>query len=381
MTRKRAKTRDGWLVALLDWSTGLPGAEVRMLRADIFETVLLRPLPLLFSGVGLVLISGAAAMLTRTRWALLWCLFDLVMVLARFLVSLRLGRGQSLAEGLARCVVVASVPTFLLFGLGCTASFLIGPAALQMVVTAAMMSLIAGLASRWAALPRLAIATMLAAAAPFGAAVLYVHGAIGALFTVAATTTAALTLQNHSTLVAMLRGSHQARRLSRTDSLTGLANRSGLAAEVARLEAEAAPEQSVAALFVDLDGFKAVNDAYGHAAGDAVLVEVAARLAEEAAPHFVCRLGGDEFVILLLDMGAIEATRTSERLVRRIEQPLIDIAPGPIQVGASIGIATGSIADGALARLLDEADAALYRVKRTGGNGHARFGPAGTPTV
>ncbi|MBK9180388.1 MAG: EAL domain-containing protein [Acidimicrobiales bacterium] len=154
------------------------------------------------------------------------------------------------------------------------------------------------------------------------------------------------------------------------DPLTGLANRSRLEAECQRLlDRRADGAGSVAVLFVDLDTFKSVNDTYGHAAGDALLVAVAARLRRAVRPaDLLARFGGDEFVLLLdhvSDTG--EAVAVAERLHRSLAEP-IPFGEHRIALSASIGVAVAVATDAGTtsAALLRRADAAMYRSKRRG---------------
>lgn len=124
-----------------------------------------------------------------------------------------------------------------------------------------------------------------------------------------------------------------------------------------------------AVLAVDLDDFKAINDTRGHAAGDAVLVEMARRLVDAVRGNdLVVRLGGDEFVVIAVDLRSVaEATALAARLVKAAAVP-IDCADGgpPVQVGASVGVAACPWhAHGATA-LMEAADWALYAAKRAG---------------
>ena len=186
----------------------------------------------------------------------------------------------------------------------------------------------------------------------------------GALqFAVVAAGTAALTLQNHRALVAMFRAERRARALAMTDVLTGLPNRGGL---IARLDGRRGAS-GLAQLFVDMDGFKAVNDRHGHAAGDRVLVEAAVRLAAIAAPHFTCRLGGDEFVVMIEGREVATAGTIARRIADTLAEPFEDIAAEPILAGASVGIAFASTALCDPEQVLAEADRALYLAKRAGG--------------
>lgn len=151
------------------------------------------------------------------------------------------------------------------------------------------------------------------------------------------------------------------------DALTGLPNR------FAVLEALSAlgPEDPLAVLFVDLDGFKSVNDTHGHVAGDRVLTEVGRRLSDNVRPgDFVGRLGGDEFVVIMHDIAQdSDATSFGYRLIREIEQPYDD-ENHLFSLSASIGIAMFSRGLGAEASgpldAIRRADSAVYAAKRRG---------------
>jgi diguanylate cyclase (GGDEF)-like protein len=155
------------------------------------------------------------------------------------------------------------------------------------------------------------------------------------------------------------------------DGLTGLPNRPAFAA---RLTAALDERRPLVVLFCDLDGFKGVNDRHGHAAGDQVLVEVAARLRRCIREGDVAsRFGGDEFVIMCLDAEPGDGAE----LVRRIEAALavpIELEREPVLVGASIGTATADGAMGAEA-LIQRADVAMYEAK------HGRQGSPGVRAV
>ncbi|MEU4238174.1 GGDEF domain-containing protein [Actinoplanes sp. NPDC026619] len=149
------------------------------------------------------------------------------------------------------------------------------------------------------------------------------------------------------------------------DALTGLPNR---AAFYGRAAAElAAAELHTAVLVLDLDGFKQVNDTMGHAAGDALLIEVARRLtAAVRAEDTAARLGGDEFVAILPALlEPDQADEVAARMLHDIGQPMI-VAGRELCVRASVGIAVCRGPGHELDRLLVEADLALYEVKDAG---------------
>ena len=146
------------------------------------------------------------------------------------------------------------------------------------------------------------------------------------------------------------------------DSLTGLANRSSFYAALSTAVA-AAGETTV--LFVDLDDFKDVNDAFGHRAGDDLLREVAARLLEATRPQDLCaRLGGDEFAVLLLGTGSEAAARVARRIVALVAAP-VKVDGAMALVGASVGVVT-SEGEANVEVLMHRADAAMYAAKANG---------------
>jgi diguanylate cyclase (GGDEF)-like protein len=162
---------------------------------------------------------------------------------------------------------------------------------------------------------------------------------------------------------------------ARHDSLTNLLNRAGLTEALAVLNRE--PAQPFILFYLDLDGFKKVNDTFGHAAGDALLREVAARLkAQTRADDILARLGGDEFVIAAINLPPFEAANLANSIIRRIADHPFDLegAQG-VRVGVSIGFACTPQDAASLEDLHKNADAALYESKRAGRGICTRFVP------
>jgi diguanylate cyclase (GGDEF)-like protein/PAS domain S-box-containing protein len=152
------------------------------------------------------------------------------------------------------------------------------------------------------------------------------------------------------------------------DPLTGLLNRRAFSLRLEQTVQRALrSDRTFALLFVDLDGFKRVNDVYGHAAGDDVLCEVARRLGVVTRQtDVVARLGGDEFVILAETGVTLDAaTGLCNRLLEMLVPPCI-FNGGEAQIGASVGIAMCPRAAIDAIELLRLADAAMYEAKRTG---------------
>jgi diguanylate cyclase (GGDEF)-like protein len=167
--------------------------------------------------------------------------------------------------------------------------------------------------------------------------------------------------------------------LSHQDPLTGLANRRFLVEQAPRVWRQARREGSrVAAMVLDLDHFKQLNDAHGHAAGDAVLRTVASSLAATVRPSDVlARTGGEEMIVLGLVSDPAEAHRLAERLRAAVRTSRTDDGHS---VTASIGIALTRPVDGedaadAMWRLVDRADGAMYEAKQAGRDRVAAVAP------
>lgn len=184
------------------------------------------------------------------------------------------------------------------------------------------------------------------------------------------------------------RNTEQINLIAYRDPLTGLSNRADFArrgaATVQRLERAG---DNAALLFIDLDGFKQVNDAYGHDAGDAVLKLFARRLHRairstdqvvsrpvatdpSAVDDLVARIGGDEFAVMLHHVeGREDAAAVAERILGLLRQPFL-LRETQIRLSASIGIAQAACRGIGFPRLLSAADTAMYDVKRTGKNSY-----------
>ena len=172
---------------------------------------------------------------------------------------------------------------------------------------------------------------------------------------------AAATMQSYEAL----RVRHeQAALAAETDALTGVANRRGFDRVAEEIRGAGTP---VAVLLVDMDKFKQINDARGHAAGDAALRSVAAALhAELRSGDLLARLGGDEFGVLLPGTDPADAARIAGRMVRAVRA-----VPG---CGATVSIGVAGGPGHALPDIVQEADRAMYRVKRAGGDAAHRSG-------
>ena len=173
-------------------------------------------------------------------------------------------------------------------------------------------------------------------------------------------------------------GMHAQRQLTRLsvhDSLTGLPNRRFLGESFARMLAEQRRGPGrVAVLFMDLAGFKAVNDTYGHEVGDRLMQAVADRLQTAVKPEdAVVRYGGDEFVLVITDVPSTQvAERIAARVVKVIEMPF-ELGNDRIQISASIGIALAESNSDVPDEVVRDADAAMYQAKAHGAGTMASF--------
>lgn len=168
-------------------------------------------------------------------------------------------------------------------------------------------------------------------------------------------------------VVALVRAAAQEGVLSRCDPLTGLANRRGLQEqaerELARLARKHIP---LTVVYLDIDGFKSVNDTHGHAVGDQVLVEVGRTIHHQVrAADVVARVGGDEFAVLLPETDDETARVVTDRLRSALGR-LTDANGWP--VGFSVGVVTCAPPGPSVQEMLERADRQMYAAKRSGGN-------------
>lgn len=168
-----------------------------------------------------------------------------------------------------------------------------------------------------------------------------------------------------------------ANHLAVTDHLTGVSNRLGFEKAIARLQFEmhAALIQSFYVLMIDLDGFKKVNDEYGHDIGDKVLIHFTQLLSKILRKSdFISRTGGDEFIVILKDIDDIDKVQQiAEKIIAEASQ-IIRLGDAiQINIGASIGINHANTPDYDMAKILHDADEAMYQAKKAGKNQYCLF--------
>jgi diguanylate cyclase len=239
----------------------------------------------------------------------------------------------------------------------------------------------AGTVSRIAGRPVICVVSLLLATVPtilaFGLHTMTtndqaLHSEMFVIETLLVAIVTAMSLQSvrhiYRAMAGSLTAKHELSHLARRDALTGLPNRLMLRERIGESMTNAAAQgHDLAFHMLDLDGFKGVNDRFGHPTGDALLRQVAQRLLEIArAEDTVARLGGDEFVVV---QSRVRAPDEAEQLARRIVAQLslpYDIDGRDVRVSASVGIALAPLHSDHWEGLLTCADAALYRSKAGG---------------
>jgi len=181
--------------------------------------------------------------------------------------------------------------------------------------------------------------------------------------------------QNRSLATSLNEANIQLRRQAFCDPLTALPNRLLFEERLNQtLQRVGRTPSAMAVLFIDLDGFKPINDSFGHAAGDVVLREVGSRLLELAGPSgTAARVGGDEFLLLVPQPGSADgAAAVAQQALEVLARPYKLHNRGEVKLSCSIGIALFP-EHGSTAKLIANADAAMYAAKRTGGSTYAFF--------
>jgi diguanylate cyclase (GGDEF)-like protein len=178
------------------------------------------------------------------------------------------------------------------------------------------------------------------------------------------------------TLAALVAVREETERAAMTDGLTGIANRRAFMARLNKLADDRSQSPEYGVFYIDLDRFKGVNDALGHAAGDAVLRMAASRISKTVRTgDLVARLGGDEFAVVAQDVpGRATASNLAERLVSVLSEPFV-LEGQRVQIGACVGVSVAFESDVGGDLLLKQADLAMYAGKSSGRSSYCIFEP------
>ena len=328
-----------------------------------------------FAGGAINTVAVAAALALRTPTALFisWLALELVICLSRLIVMMIAYRRSRYKLTTPTDVhILLSVAWSASVGFGVGISLASGDwvaASLACISSAAM---VGGICFRNFSAPRLVGTMILCSIGPVLPGVAISHEPL--LFVMylqmpvyfVAMTGAAFRL--NKMLVSVMRAKTESDERALRDPLTGLSNRAGLIEALQRkLAGKADADQRFAVLYLDLDGFKPVNDTFGHAAGDELLKIVGRTLRQVVSPaDLIARIGGDEFVVLVSDPSIDHALALGERIIEMITAPVVLPGGARVHIGMSIGIAAAPEHGSDAEALLFAADAALYDAKSSG---------------
>lgn len=351
---------------LLDCGQDIPADVNNALIASLFGT-----LPIFIGGVAnTIVIAGLAAARNPDVWFVGWFIFELVLGFTRILV---------LRHALLNAMSGKCTPTDLYIGLsllwaasvgyGATISLVSGDWTIAALICLSSAAMAGGICFRNFGAPRLAATMMSLSMAPIAVGALFAGQPIflAALlqipFYLYSMSVAATKLNRM--LVTTMRAERDNERRAQHDVLTGLLNRAGLSAAIDRYCAPGTCT-SCALLYLDLVGFKRINDSFGHPAGDALLKGLATRLNSLAGTDGVAaRVGGDEFVLLLRNTDVARAQEMAERVIAEFAAPF-EQAYASCKIGVSVGIAMAPDHGEDFDTLIARADEALYRAKAGG---------------
>lgn len=339
------------------------------LLATIHESIPVATLAAcLTSGVALIALINE-----QQPWALLWLLAEALILAIRLpLLHQQRSRGGDVNHLSFVWLNRITSVWFMVLGLGALGCLLSNKLLLIVLAANLLFGLIGALASRLAAAPRYAMLLKALLLAPSFAALwlapsswLYALVLSAVLYSVLMQQ---LTRQNHRLLHDKITAEQKNLKLLTRDPLTGLSNRRELRSTLQML-GSSPTQPKLCVLYLDLDGFKAVNDNYGHPAGDQLLVEVGQRLKRLVRDDdLVCRLGGDEFIVLLMGTSGRQAECKAEQIIKELSKPILINHGKSARIGVSIGIAIAPDHSKNPETLVGLADQALYQAK-AGGKG------------
>lgn len=368
------------------WLTTPRRFDTPEIRERLIRSMFERRLPVLFGVFTSLATALAALVITGALWPVAWIIAEIILFAGRYRNVDRIANRPERERHRAYVrLVLFGVAWAVTYGLGQYACAASGNHMLIVMGAINTAGAVGNIASRNAPLPRFGMIAMAFSGLPFGFG-LYLHGAPEMLmvFVMATLLTGGMVLvmlQNHEIMLRMINAEWTNHLAARTDRLTELPNRIQLEERLAELcdDLVTMPDTpSFAVLCLDLDGFKAVNDQFGHAAGDTLLRAVAGRVVQSIRNQDIaCRVGGDEFVLLLPDTSAAEASFVAARLIAAVSRPYDIGIDHLVRIGVSVGSAIAEEPGERPQSLLDRADQALYLAKAAGKGVH-REGQAGS---
>ena len=376
------RTRPGLRVSqalhgCIDWLVSGPDPQPTDIQNQLLHQSLTKTRTLVIAVTASFFLATVAAAMTAAPWAYAWVLAEFIIGTIRLCLMNALVKAEAAGQnGNTTAPVLAGLVSMSVLSAGCFQCVVSGQWPLISMSGIGLASLIGAISSRNAGTPRLGAILICILTLPYALATLtspIPHlFIIGIQFPVYACGVIFVMLENYKILLHLHHSERENRRLAQHDPLTGLPNRAlnlqrfdellnGLRSAHGRLR------QEFMVFCLDLDGFKDLNDSFGHAAGDAVLVAVARRLHDcVRSLDFISRIGGDEFVILLPGIASDDAERTAARIIASVAQPFDLGLVEPVHIGISIGSACAPEDGETAEELLRSADRALYEAKRRG---------------
>ena len=359
------------------WLVSGPDPQPSDIQNRLLHQSLTKTRTLAIAITGNVLVASAAAAMTAAPWAYAWLLAELVIGgLRLYLMDALVKAEASGRNGNTVAPILAGLVAFCVLSAGCFQCVVSGQWPLISMAGIGLASLIGAVSSRNAGTPRYGAVLICILVLPYALATLTSPIShlfiIGIQFPFYACGLIFVMIENYRVLLHLHHSERENRRLAQHDPLTGLPNR---ALNLQRFDellkglrpADGKLRQEFMVFCLDLDGFKELNDRFGHAAGDAALVAVARRLHDcVRSLDFISRIGGDEFVILLPGIASDDAERTAERIIASVAQPFELGLEEPVHIGISIGSACAPDDGETAIELLRSADRALYEAKRLG---------------
>lgn len=357
------------------WISATPDCDTPQVRERLIRSIFERRAVVVFGAVTSAVSAITAVIITGAVWPYFWLIAEAIL----FATRMRgLGAaGNSSPEQAERCyarLVFLGIAWGTVFGLGSMGMVSSGNPLLIVLASINVAGAVGNIASRNAPLPRFGVLVMAATCIPFGTAHL-IHGpsemwvalVMGPVWVVGMII---VMLQNHDIMLRMILAERENYQAARTDGLTGLPNRIALEerlTELCRTVEADRPRTSFAVLCLDLDGFKPVNDAYGHLAGDKILCAAAGRIRNAVRDvDAAYRLGGDEFVVLLPATSRAEAVFVGSIILAALARPFEAPTGDLVNMGVSIGSTIADTPGLDPRQLIDRADRALYAAKAAG---------------
>ncbi|WP_116792806.1 GGDEF domain-containing protein [Achromobacter dolens] len=331
-------------------------------------------LPIFFGGIINTLLVAALITLRRPEPPfLLWLAMEALICASRILVLVSARRAAPARRPTPTDLyVVLALLWAASVGYGTFISLTSGDWIAATLACLSAASMVGGICVRNFGAPRLSAAMVALSVGPCALAALFTREPIFWLVLVQVplymTSMSMASYRLNGMLVSTMLAERENERQARQDSLTGLLNRYGLLRALDQAVGRASQDKAeFAVLYLDLDGFKSVNDTYGHGVGDMLLRQVSERLQALKPPDAEAgRIGGDEFVLLMGLDGNQDIRRFSERIIDSVRQPYDLQQAMPVYIGGSIGIALIPRHGADTAAVLHAADQALYLAKSAG---------------